>query len=140
MSEDVKIEQKKPVKEISIELNWRYVVIGSLLLVLLLVGSGFYFGKRSAQREALATYEQTLKHTLDSLKTAYAVTDKSKDSVKTQIVTQTDTIVQHERDVIKQSATIKALPFTLLGPDLKARLETAQSKPWVADTTLVPAK
>lgn len=134
MPTDPSTESKKATRESSIERHWPAFVAIAVLIVLILVGIGFQLGKHSEQQAELAAKEQIIKHTLDSLKAAYAVTEKSKDSVKTQIITQTNTIVHHEKEVVTQAAAIKALPFTLVGPDLKARLEAAQAKPWPLDT------
>lgn len=123
-------------KEVELKVKGKPTVIiaAMVLAVILDIGLGFILGKRYAQHVELAVREQMIKHTLDSLKSAYVINDKSKDSVKTQIVTQTNTIIQHEQEVVRQAATIKALPFTKVGPDLKARLEAAQAKPWVVDS------
>lgn len=136
MAESASENNNNCTSKFSIGWYWLLFIVVAIVSVLILVSAGFFLGKHSEQRAELATKEKIIKHTLDSLKTAYATTEKSKDSVRTQIVTQTNTIIKHEKEVVTQAASIQALPFTMVGPNLKLQLEAAQTKPWVIDTNI----
>lgn len=118
---------------------WMEIVI--LCASILVIGCiSFLIGRNMATAEAIAKQQKAVTHAIDSLKREYAKNEEAKKPIEQAIAGQQTIIVNKGKEVIKEAAKIEKIPYTLVGSDLRTRLEASLALPWEPDTAQVNSK
>ena len=107
-------------------------ILGVALICFLCYDAGRDSGLATAQ----AKQEKAIQHVIDSLKKEQAKLEAARVGVQQNITNETNTIREKEREIVYNRNTVEKIPFSMLGSDLRTRLEAAQALKWNLDSAL----